>query len=132
MVAAAVSGLPSTFLAVATKRDPLEASLAAGALLLPREERRGRLLAAAVPVHLAVSGFWGMVLAATLPARRTIVAAALGGVAIGAIDLMVIGRRVPRIRSLPVVPQFADHLAFAITVAWTLRISQKRGRSPLI
>lgn len=104
MVAAAVSGLPSTLFAVATKRDPLEASLAAGALLLPREERRGRLLAAAVPVHLAVSGFWGIVLAATLPSRRTIVAAALGGVAIGVIDLMVIGRRVPRIRGLPVVP----------------------------
>lgn len=121
MVAAIVSGLPSTLSAIAKNRDPLEASLAAGSLLLPRENRRSRLLAAAIPVHLAVSGFWGIVLAATLPTRRTIGVGALAGVAIGAFDLMIIGRRFPRIRALPVVPQFADHVTFGLTVAWMLR-----------
>jgi hypothetical protein len=53
-VAAAVSGAPSTLWALAAGRDPFEATLAAGSMLLPGETRRGRLVAAAVPVHLAL------------------------------------------------------------------------------
>jgi hypothetical protein len=124
-VAAIVSGFPSTFSALAMRHDPLEASLAAGSLLLPREERRDRFIAAAIPVHLAISGFWGVVLAATLPHRRTMSAGAVAGVAIGVFDLMVIGKRFPRIRVLPVIPQLADHIAFGLTVAWMLQGSEK-------
>jgi hypothetical protein len=62
LVAAALSGAPSTVHALATGRDPLEAALAAGSILLPRETRRLRLLAAAVPVHVAVSLGWAFVL----------------------------------------------------------------------
>ena len=70
-VAAVVSGAPSTLWALAVGRDPLEPTLAAGSLLLPRESRQGRLFAAAVPVHLAVSIGWALILSSVLPRRRT-------------------------------------------------------------
>ena len=120
-VAALLSGLPSTFHALVTKRDPLEATLAAGSLLLPSEERRVPLLAAAVPVHVAISLGWALVLAAVLPRRRGAVPfGAAAGLAIAALDLGLIGRRFDRIRALPVGPQIADHLAYGATVAAVL------------
>jgi hypothetical protein len=119
-VAAAVSGAPSTIWALAAGDDPLEATLAAGSLLLPGETRRGRLVAAAVPVHLALSLSWGILLARLLPERRTVQAGALAGVAIAALDLGLVGRRIPRVRSLPGLPQLADHVAYGATVALVL------------
>ncbi len=108
--AAALSGIPSTAHALATGRDPFEAARAAGTILLPRETRPQRLLAAAVPVHLGVSFASTLVLdrAGIRGARR----GAVAGLAIAALDLGLAGRRVPRIRELPVGPQLADHAAF--------------------
>jgi len=63
------SGLPSTIHALATGGEPLEATAAAGSLVFPREHRRRVLLAAAVPVHLAISLAWSVVLARLLPHR---------------------------------------------------------------
>ena len=37
---------------------------------------------------------------------------ALAGVAITALDLGLVGRRLPRIAALPLLPQLADHVAF--------------------
>jgi hypothetical protein len=54
-VAAILSGVPSMVHAVLAGDDPLEPSQAAGTLLLPREGRRGLLLAAAAPAHLRLS-----------------------------------------------------------------------------
>ena len=108
--AAALSGIPSTVHAIATGRDPLEAVYAAGTIMLPRETRPLPLLAAAVPVHLALTLGWTLVLDRThiRGARR----GALAGLAIGALDLGVVARRYPRVRALPLVPQLADHAAF--------------------
>jgi hypothetical protein len=108
--AAALSGIPSTAHALATGRDPFEATCAAGTILLPRETGRRRLLAAAVPVHFGISLFWTAVLrrAGVRGARR----GAVAGLAIAAVDLGVIGRRFPRISALPLAPQLADHVAF--------------------
>ncbi|CAA9496030.1 MAG: hypothetical protein AVDCRST_MAG45-1005 [uncultured Solirubrobacterales bacterium] len=50
--AAVLSSLPSTAHALATGRDPLEAAVAAGTLLLPRERRPGRLLSPPCPSTL--------------------------------------------------------------------------------
>jgi hypothetical protein len=108
--AAALSGIPSTAHALATGRDPLAATLAAGSILLPREPRRGPLLAAAVPVHLALSLGW--TLALDRAGVRSARAGALAGLAIAALDLGVVGRRFPRVRALPLLPQLADHAAF--------------------
>ena len=108
--AGALGGLPSTLHALATGRDPLEAALAAGSLLLPLETRRGRLLAAAVPVHLGVSLAWALVL------ERARVRGAARGAAAGlgiAVVGVVAGRALsPRFRALPLLPQVADHVAY--------------------
>ena len=42
---------------------------------------------------------------------------ALAGLAIAALDLRVAGRRYPRIRALPLLPQVADHAAFGAIAA---------------
>jgi hypothetical protein len=108
--AALLSGAPSTLYALASGRDPLEATLAAGSILLPGETRRTRLVAAAVPVHLALSLGWAVALerAGVRGARR----GALAGLAIGGVDLSVAARVLPRIRALPLLPQLADHAAY--------------------
>ncbi|MDQ3066426.1 MAG: hypothetical protein M3R12_04640 [Actinomycetota bacterium] len=108
--AAALSGIPSTAHALATGRDPFEAVYAAGTILLPGETNRRRLVAAAIPVHLALSLGW--TLALERARVRGVRSGALAGLAIAALDLGVVGRRLPRIRALPLVPQLADHAAF--------------------
>lgn len=125
-VAALLSGAPSTVHAILTGGDPLEASLAAGTLLLPHERRPARLLAAAVPVHLTLSVGWAVVLAAALPHGRTVEWAALSGLGIAALDLGVVGRRFGRIRALPQLPQVADHLAYGVTVGIVVRVRRSR------
>jgi len=119
-VAALLSGAPSTLHALATRTSPLEATLAAGTLLAPRSSRPAVLLLAAVPVHLALSFGWALLLAAVLPRRRTIAWATLAGLGIAALDLGVVGRRFPRIRALALAPQVLDHLAYAATVGVVL------------
>ena len=120
-VAAAVSGIPSTAHALVTGRDPLEATMAAGTLPLPGETRRGRLVLAAGPVHLAVAVAWGIVLARALPPKPTLFAGAAAGLAIAAFDLGTVGRLFPRIRALPLLPQLADHALYGVTAAAVLR-----------
>ncbi len=108
--AAALSGIPSTAHALATGRDPLEATYAAGTIVLPGERSHGRLLAVAVPLHLGLSLAWTVAL--DRAGARTAFRGAVAGVAIAALDLGVLGRRFPRVRALPLVPQLADHVAF--------------------
>jgi hypothetical protein len=116
LVAAALSGLPSTAHALATGRDALEATKAAGALLVGEDAPAPLRVAAAVPVHLAVSFFWGVALERALPPRRQVLLGAVGGLAIAAVDLGIVGRRVPAIRRLPLAPQLADHALFGAVV----------------
>jgi hypothetical protein len=111
-VAGVLSGLPSTAYALVRGDDPLEASLAAGTLLTPRETRTLPLLASGAAAHVALSLGWAFVLAATLPKRHTALAGTAAGLAIAALDLGVVGRRFPRIRALRPGPQIADHVAF--------------------
>ena len=125
-VVAVLGGIPSTAHALATARDPRQATLAAGSVLLPAERRPAVLLLAAVPVHLTLSLAWGLVLARVLPARPTALAGALAGLAIAAPDLGVLGRRFPRVRALPVGPQLADHALYGVVVASVL--ARRRGR----
>jgi hypothetical protein len=113
-VAALVSGVPSTLHAILSGSDPLEASLAAGTLLLPDERRASRLLPAAMAAHAGLSR------------RRALAWSALAGLGIAALDLGVLGRRFPRIRALALLPQVLDHVAYATTVACVL--SRRRSR----
>ncbi len=116
--AAVLSGAPSTLHALASGRDPLEATKAAGSILLPRETRTLPLVAAAVPIHLALSLGWALALerAGIRGAGR----GAAAGLAIAAIDLGVVGRRFPRVRALPALPQLADHLAYGAVTGFVL------------
>jgi hypothetical protein len=138
IAAAAVSGLPSTAVALARGDDVLDGARAAGSLLLPREVRTLPLLAAAVPVHLALSLGWAVVLARTLPRGSEPLGGLLGGLAIAALDLGLIGRRLPRIRALPQGRQWADHAAYGLAVGIVLardrrtaaaRTAPRSGRS---
>ena len=127
-VAAIVSGAPSTLHALVTGGRPLEASLAAGTLVLAGERRRGRLLLAATGVHIVLSLGWALVLTTILPRRRTPCFGALAGLAIAGLDLGVVGQRIDRIRRLPQAPQVADHLAYGATVGAVLSVRRSRRR----
>jgi hypothetical protein len=130
LVAAVVSGAPSTTIALARGDDVLEGARAAGTLLLPHETRTLPLLAAAVPVHLALSVGWAVVLERAIPRDRELIGGLIGGLAIAALDLGVIGRRLPRIRTLPQGRQWADHAAYGLTVAIVLARRRRSVHSP--
>ncbi len=121
-VGSVLAGVPSTTWALVRGDDVLEGARAAGAIVLRDEPRTPVLLAAAVPVHLALSFGWAALLAATLPRGREPFAGAFAGLAIAALDLGLIGRRIPAIRALSQPPQWADHVAFGLAVGVTLRL----------
>jgi hypothetical protein len=124
-VGSLLAGVPSTTWALARGDDVLDGARAAGAIVLRDETRTPVLLAAAVPVHLALSLGWAAVLAATLPRGREPVAGIAAGIGIAALDLGVIGRRIPAIRALAQPPQWADHVAFGVAVGVVLRLRRR-------
>lgn len=131
LVAGVLSGAPSTVHALLTRRDPLAATRAAGALLVPDEVRTRRLLAAAVPVHFGISAGWGLVLSAVLPRRATVWWGAIAGLAIAAVDLRLPGRRTKPVRALAVGPQVADHVAFGVIAGAVIRAGRHNGTSSI-
>lgn len=127
-VAAVASGAPSTLVALVRGDDRLQATRAAGSLVLGDDADGRALVVAGAVVHSALSLGWGAVLGALLPRRHTVIAGAVGGAAIAALDLGVIGRRFPAVRALPVVPQVADHVAFGACAGAVLRACDRRRR----
>jgi hypothetical protein len=123
------SGIPSTAWSLLRGDDVLDATRAAGAMLLPHERRTPVLLLAAVPVHLALSVGWAGVLATGLPRSAEPVWGAVAGLGIAALDLGVVGRHIPAIRALPQGRQWADHLAYGGTVGLVLQIRRRRDRA---
>jgi hypothetical protein len=124
-VAAVLSGAPSTLWALATRADPLEPSLAAGSMVLPRASRRSSLLAAAAGVHVALSLGWAQALAALSGSRRPTPAGgalwgSVAGLSIAALDLGLAhvshSGRFTAVRALPLLPQVADHVAYGAVV----------------
>src|SRR4030095_7942218 len=128
LISAATGGIPSTMWALLTGSDPLEATRAAGAMLVDSRSADPILFAAAGRVPLAISVFWAALLAGLLPRRRTVVCAVAAAAAIAVLDLRVIGRFFPEIHALTFGPQLADHLAWGTTVGAVLvwRRSQAR------
>jgi hypothetical protein len=108
VLAAALSGVPSTVHALATGGDPLRATRAAGSLV-------GGGIVEGVAVHLAVSAWWAWVF--TRFRVRGVGGGAVAGLLVAALDLEVIGRHNAQIRSLPRIPQWLDHVAFGVLVA---------------
>jgi hypothetical protein len=130
LAGALLSGAPSTAVSLLRGEDVLEGARAAGALLLRGEHRPLPLLAAAVPVHLGLSLGWAVVLERVLPPGRETSGGLLGGLAIAALDLGVIGRRLPAIRSLPQARQWADHAVYGLVVGWMLARLRAPGMHP--
>lgn len=122
LAGAVLSGVPSTAVALWRGEDVLDGARAAGRMVLPRETRTPVLLAAAVPVHLGLSLGWAAVLDAVDAGPLRGLAAGMG---IAALDLGVIGRRIPAIRELPQPRQWADHAAYGLVVGQWLR--RRRG-----
>ncbi len=125
LVAAAVSGAPSTLVTLAKGEDVLIGAKGAGAIVLPEDAPTPALLAAAVPVHLALSVGWAFVLDRILPRGAELAGGLAGGLAIAALDLGVIGRRIPAVRKLPQGRQWADHVAYGLTVGAVLRARRR-------
>ena len=125
---AACSAIPSTVWSLVRGDDVLEGGRAAGAMLLPHERRTAVLLAAAAPVHLAISIGWASVMAIALPRGREPAWGVVGGMLVATLDLALIGRRIPSIGTLPQARQWADHAAYGLSVGLVLR--GRRSRRP--
>lgn len=121
LAGAACSALPSTAWALLRGDDVLEGARAVGVMVLPHERRTPVLLITAGTVHLGISLAWSAVIAAVLPRRAEPAWGVAGALAIAALDLAVIGRRIPAIRALPQGRQWADHVAYGLTVGLVLR-----------
>ena len=106
LLATVLSGIPSTFWALLTGRDPLEATRAAAAMVSMPDS-----IAAAALVHASVSLFWSVLLWLVLPYRHTTLWAILASVAIAFLDLRLIAPVFfPEVAALELWPQLADHL----------------------
>jgi hypothetical protein len=114
IVAALLSGAPSTLQALLTGRSPFTAARAAGALL----GRPG--LARGAVAHGVLSLGWTTVLAVVLPERHRRSWGALAGLVIGLLDLSIARRKYPGIAALPTSGQLADHVAFGTLAALML------------
>jgi len=128
IVAGLLSGIPSTAWALTSGGDPWEATLAAGAVVLGPDASFLALLAAATVVHGGMSFFWAAVLCTFLPARRPVLWGLIAGALIAVLDILLIGRFLPAIRELAVLPQFADHLIFGVLVGAVVGYRDKRRR----
>jgi hypothetical protein len=113
----ALSGAPSTVLALARHDDVLGPSIAAGTLVPGRRDRPGLL--AGLAAHTVVSAVWAPLVAHGVAHRRhPVLAGAVAGLAIAALDLGAIAKRYPAVAALPQGPQWADHVAFGAVVGW--------------
>jgi hypothetical protein len=127
---AVLSGAPSTVWTLIEGGDLTESGRAVGKVLLPRSNRTWVLLAAGAPVHVALSLGWASVLGAVLPQRAEPAFGALGGLAIAGLDLVVLGRFFGPIAALPQGRQWADHVAFGVTVGVVLQATRRAGHPP--
>jgi hypothetical protein len=129
--AAVFSGIPSTLHAWLTGGDVMEATRAAGAMLIPASSSDRALFLAAAIVHGAVSLFWTAILVPVLPHRHTAGWAMLALAGVAVLDLRVIGQFFPEILALAFWPQFADHLAFGAILGGVLAHLRGKGGRPV-
>jgi hypothetical protein len=129
LMAATISGLPSTVYALIRQRSlrsaagyVYDATRAVGTLAPPGRPGFGRGLV----VHLAISMLCGEMLARTLPHDRPVEWGAAAGLVIGVVNVGVIGKSLPAIRALPVVPQLADNVMFGTVFAAALDRRDRR------
>jgi len=127
-LAALGSGLPSSVVTLARRRNVLDSTRAAGTMLVGESSSLTARLVAGVGVHVAISTVWGALLWRSLPARNTAAWGAVAGLGIAAVDLGTVGRRVAAIRDLPLAPQLADHVAFGLIIGLCRAHGHRDGR----
>jgi hypothetical protein len=122
-VAAVLSGAPSTLDALRRQRElrsaviyVRDATRAVGTLVPPG--RPGFVRGAVI--HVGISVLCGEALARTLPERHSTTWGAAAGLALGVVNVGLIGRRFPAIAALPLVPQLADNVAFGAVFAFVV------------
>jgi hypothetical protein len=127
--AAIVSGIPSTVHAWFSGADVMEATRAAGAMLIPATSSDVALFSSAAIVHCVISLFWATVLVRLLPRHHIVIGSLAALAAIAVLDLRIIGPLFPEVYALPFWPQFADHLAwgagFGIVLDWRVRLRRR-------
>lgn len=127
VIAAVVSGVPSTAHALLTRGDVLAATRAAGTLLPGRRDRPG--VAAGLVAHIGISSLWTVVLSFAFRRQELgVTRGAVAGLAIAALDLGIVARAYPAVRTLPRVPQVLDHLVFGAVLGGLLHSGRFRGR----
>ena len=125
-----LGGTPSTLYALATGGDPMEATRAAGAMLIPAGSGTIELVLAAAVVHVCVSFFWAAILVRILPRRRVVLWATATAAIIGLLDLRVIAPVFfPEVAALPLGPQMADHVMWGASLGWVLGRRSRTRRS---
>lgn len=127
VIAAVVSGVPSTAHALLTRGDVLAATRAAGTLLPGRRDRPG--VAAGLVAHIGISSLWTVVLSFAFRRHELgVTRGAVAGLVIAALDLGIVARAYPAVRTLPRVPQVLDHLVFGAVLGGLLHSGRFRGR----
>ena len=124
------SGLPSTVWALLTGSDPLEATWAAGAMLMPMGAGPRLLFASAALVHLTVSLLWALIFWALLPQRHVVLWSVVGSAVVAIVDLRLIAPLMfQSIVALEFWPQFADHLMWGTCLGIVLHLHPLARRS---
>ena len=125
--AALLSGIPSTAHAWWTGRDLLEATRAAGAMILPPGSGDVALFAAAAVAHGAITIFWAAILVWLLRGRWLVPGSIAGAAAIAVVDLRLIAPLFfPAVAALDFWPQFADHIAWGAALGTALQWRKAR------
>ncbi|NML18740.1 hypothetical protein HHL10_27605 [Azohydromonas sp. G-1-1-14] len=135
LIATVFSGIPSTAYALLTDADPMEATWAAGGMLLSMSAPPVQLFMAAGVAHGTVSAFWTLVFSRLLPRRHVLPWALAGSAAVALLDLRLIAPPLfPSVAALAFWPQFADHLMWGAllggTLRWRLARASRRGAPP--
>ena len=127
IVATLFSGIPSTVYALVSGADILDATRAAGAMLVASDSTP-TLIAAAAVVHASVSLLWAFAVSAVLPHRHKMAWALVAAAVIAVLDLRVIAPAFfPEVAALAFWPQFADHLMWGACLGLTLDVRRRRG-----
>ena len=132
LLAAVLSGAPSTVHVLIQRRSlrsatayVYDATRAIGTLVPPGRPGFGR----GVLAHLAISMLCGETLARTLPRDHGAAWGAAGGFLFGLINVGVIGKSLPAIRGLPLIPQLADNVMFGAVFAVALDKGPRASRA---
>jgi hypothetical protein len=112
LIAGIFGGIPSTLLAYFTGKDILEATHAAGAMLIAADSSSTQLFMAATLVHGSLTFFWATVLTLCVPRKHAVSCSCILMILVGFFNLSIIAPHFfPSVAALQFWPQMMDHAA---------------------